>query len=120
MYGGVYRKALWGSCLACTLVLGVLPCVHLGLFVKSYLWGSCLACTLVLGVLPCVHLGLFVKSYLWGSCLAYILVRLSRTIIVDFRPKHPMVINPIHPIGNSLKKQKSMYIVLTPSIKPSI
>ncbi len=28
------------------------------------------------------------------------------------------VINPIHPIGNSLKKQKSMCIVLTPS--PSI
>ncbi len=30
------------------------------------------------------------------------------------------ILNPIHPIGNSLKKQKSMYIVLTPSIKPSI
>ncbi len=31
-------------------------------------------------------------------------------------------INPIHPIGNSLKKRKSMYmyIALTPSIKPSI
>ncbi len=29
-------------------------------------------------------------------------------------------VNPIHPIGNSLKEQKSMYIVLTPSIKPSI
>ncbi len=28
--------------------------------------------------------------------------------------------NPIHPIGNSLKKRISMYIVLMPSIKPSI
>ncbi len=28
--------------------------------------------------------------------------------------------NPIHPIRNSLKKHKSMYIILTPSIKPSI
>ncbi len=28
--------------------------------------------------------------------------------------------NPIHPIGNSLKKQKSMYIVLTPGIATSI
>ncbi len=32
-----------------------------------------------------------------------------------------MYLNHIHPIGNSLKKQKSMYIhvVLTPSIKAS-
>ncbi len=29
-------------------------------------------------------------------------------------------VNPIHPIRKSLKKPKSMYIVLTPSIKPSI
>ncbi len=28
--------------------------------------------------------------------------------------------NPMHPVRNSLKKQKSMYIVLTPSIKTSI
>ncbi len=30
------------------------------------------------------------------------------------------ILNPIHPIGNSLKKQKNMYLVLTPSIKTSI
>ncbi len=29
-------------------------------------------------------------------------------------------LNPMHPITNSLKKQKSMYIVLMRSIKPSI
>ncbi len=28
--------------------------------------------------------------------------------------------NPIHPIRNSLKKQKTMYIVLTPSIKTCV
>ncbi len=30
------------------------------------------------------------------------------------------LVSPIHPIGNSLKKEKSMYRVLTPSIETSI
>ncbi len=35
-----------------------------------------------------------------------------------YEARYSPIINPIHPIGNSLKKQKSMYIVLTPVLNP--
>ncbi len=39
---------------------------------------------------------------------------------LEKRAKTEDAINPLRPIGNSLKKQKSLYKVLTPSIKPPI
>ncbi len=74
----------------------------------------------ICGLPPSIHSLWPVRGYLVSCYHGYIGTSINKVTWIKGQLLQPAVFNPLPTIGNSLKKQKSLYKVLMPSIKPPI